>query len=60
MVKKANRMGRPPKKAKDRRTKPVALRVTPGDHKQLVRDAANAGLSISAYLLECWRKEKVR
>jgi len=49
-------MGRPPKKAKDRRTRPVALRVTPTDHKQLVQDAEQAGMSISAYLLDCWQK----
>jgi predicted HicB family RNase H-like nuclease len=53
-------MGRPPKKAKDRRTKPVALRVTPSDHKQLLKDAAQAGLSVSAYLLECWQERKGR
>ena len=49
-------MGRPPKKAKDRRSKPVALRVTPTEHKELVADARRAGLSISEYLLNCWRK----
>lgn len=53
-------MGRPPKKAKDRRSRPVALRVTPSDHKQLLKDAAEAKLSVSAYLLECWRKQKGR
>jgi predicted HicB family RNase H-like nuclease len=49
-------MGRPPKKATDRRSKPVALRVTPSDHRQLMKDARAAGLSVSAYLLECWQK----
>jgi predicted HicB family RNase H-like nuclease len=56
MAKRKKTMGRPPKKAKDRRSKPVALRVTPADHRQLVKDARAAGLSISGYLLECWRK----
>lgn len=49
-------MGRPLKRAKDRRSRPVALRVTPNDHKQLVKDADQAGMSISAYLLACWQK----
>jgi predicted HicB family RNase H-like nuclease len=56
MAKRKKKMGRPTKKAKDRRSRPVALRVTPADHRQLVEDARAAGLSISAYLLECWRK----
>lgn len=51
-------MGRPPKKAKDLRSKPVALRVTPSEHKQLVKDAEQAGMSISAYLLDCWQKAR--
>jgi hypothetical protein len=51
-------MGRPPKKAKDRRSKPVALRVTPAEHKQLLDESRAAGFSISAYLLDCWRKAK--
>ena len=49
-------MGRPPKKAKDRRSKPVTLRMVPAEHKELVTDARRAGLSISEYLLGCWRK----
>jgi hypothetical protein len=51
-------MGRPPKKAKDLRSKPVALRATPSEYKQLVKDAKQARMSISAYLLECWQKER--
>jgi len=56
MAKGKKKMGRPPKKMKDRRSKPVALRVTPDDHRQLMKDAKAAGLSISGYLLECWQK----
>jgi len=51
-------MGRPTKKAKDRRSKPVTLRVTPSCHKQLKEDAKQAEMSISAYLLECWQITK--
>jgi uncharacterized protein (DUF1778 family) len=49
-------MGRPPKKPKDKHSKPVTLRMVPAEHKLLVSDARLAGLSISAYLLSCWRK----
>jgi hypothetical protein len=56
MAKRKPKMGRPPKKAKDRRTKPVALRVTPAEHKQLLDESRAAGLSISAYVLGFWRK----
>ncbi len=58
MAKRKKKMGRPTKKAKDRRSKPVTLRVTPSNHKQLKQDAKQAGMSISAYLLECWQITK--
>jgi len=53
-------MGRPPMKAKDRRSKPVALRATPAQHKELIADARAAGRSISAYLIKCWQNSKGR
>jgi predicted HicB family RNase H-like nuclease len=53
------KMGRPPKKAKDRRSKPVTLRMVPAEHRELVSDAKAAGLSISEYLLTCWRKVRL-
>lgn len=56
MAKRARRMGRPPKKASDRLSEIVTLRMTPAAHKQLMKDARAAGLSISGYLLECWWK----
>jgi len=56
MAKRKKKMGRPLKKAIDRRSKPVTLRVTPTDHRQLMKDARAAGLSVSAYLLRCWQK----
>ena len=51
-------MGRPPKKAKDVRSKPVTLRMTPSDHKQLLKDARDSRLSVSAYLQMCWQKAR--
>ena len=56
MAKRKKKMGRPKKKAKDVRSKPVTLRMTPADHKQLMRDADADGLSVSAYLETCWKK----
>ncbi|KPL25632.1 MAG: hypothetical protein AMJ75_00540 [Phycisphaerae bacterium SM1_79] len=58
MVKRKKKMGRPRKKAKDKRSRPVALRMTPADHRRLMKDAHAAGLSISAYLQECWQKAR--
>lgn len=51
-------MGRPPLKAKDRRTALVTLRLNLSEHKQLKKDAEINGLSLSAYLLECWHKAR--
>jgi predicted HicB family RNase H-like nuclease len=58
MAKRKKKMGRPKKKVRDVRSKPVTLRVTPSNHKQLKQDAKHAGMSISAYLLECWQITK--
>jgi predicted HicB family RNase H-like nuclease len=56
MAKRKNKMGRPPKKAKDKLSEIVTLRMTPADHKQLKKDASVSRLSLSAYLQECWQK----
>jgi predicted HicB family RNase H-like nuclease len=58
MAKRKKKMGRPPKKARDVRSKPVTLRMIPADHKQLVKDARASGLSVSAYLETCWKKAR--
>jgi hypothetical protein len=49
-------MGRPPLTAKDRRTALVTMRLKPNEHKQLLQDAKDEGMSLSAYLLDCWQK----
>ena len=59
MAKKKTKMGRPPKKPADRLSEIVTLRMKPADHKQLMRDAEAAGLSISDYLQQCWRNRRV-
>lgn len=51
-------MGRPMKKAKDKRSKPVTIRLTPDEHKQLLKDAHDSNLSFSAYLKKCWQKSR--
>jgi predicted HicB family RNase H-like nuclease len=58
MKRKRARMGRPPKKASDKLSEIVTLRMTPADHKQLMKDARASGLSISAYLQTCWQKAR--
>lgn len=52
------KMGRPPKKASDKLSEIVTLRMTPADHEQLLKDASESGLSVSAYLQECWQKAR--
>lgn len=51
-------MGRPPLKAKDKRTALVTLRLKQSEHRQLEQDAKAKGLSLSSYLLECWEKAR--
>ena len=51
-------MGRPVLKPKDRRSKPVTIRLTPDEHKQLLKDTQDSNLSISDYLKECWQKSR--
>ena len=52
------KMGRPMKKAKDRLSKIVTLRMSPSEHEQLMKDVKSTGLSISLYLQECWKKAR--
>jgi len=49
-------MGRPPKKASERLSEIVTLRMTRAEHKRLMEDASRSGLSVSAYLQSCWRE----
>ena len=58
MAKKKSKMGRPPLKAKSRRTALVTLRLKPSERKELEKDAKAKELSLSTYLLECWQKAK--
>ncbi|MCP4256634.1 MAG: hypothetical protein GY774_03795 [Planctomycetes bacterium] len=60
MAKKKKKMGRPPLKEKDRRTALVTLRLKPSEHKQLEQDAKAKCLSLSSYILECWKKARTK
>lgn len=59
MANEKKKMGRPPKKASEKRSRPVTLRMTPAEHKELIRDAGASGLSISGYLQKCWGKARI-
>ncbi|HUT30837.1 MAG TPA: hypothetical protein VMX13_13680 [Sedimentisphaerales bacterium] len=58
MRKKKAKMGRPPLRAKDRRTALVTLRLKTSQRKELLQDAKAKGLSLSTYLLKCWQKTR--
>jgi hypothetical protein len=60
MKRKKAKMGRPPLKAKDRRTSFVTLRLKPSERKDIRQDAETEGLSLSNYLLKCWQKARAK
>jgi uncharacterized protein (DUF1778 family) len=53
---KKKKVGRPPLKPKDRRTALITLRLKKADRDMLAREAEREGLSISSYLLKCWKE----
>ena len=50
------KMGRPTLRPKDRRSAIITLRLTEKDKRSLVKQAKSKGMSISSYLLYCWKK----
>jgi hypothetical protein len=60
MAKKKAKMGRPPLKAKDKRTAMVTLRMKKTERDQLEKEATAKSLSLSSYLLECWQKSRAK
>ena len=52
------RMGRPPLKPSQRRNSIVTLRLNDAERKQLQEDADREGLSISKFLMKCWKQIK--
>jgi hypothetical protein len=57
--KKTSRMGRPPMKAEERRSKLITLRFTAAEYRQLARDAQAAGRTIAEHLRRCWRDGRI-
>ncbi len=53
---KKKKMGRPTLKPKDRRTAIITLRLKETDRGLLEKEAEVKGMSISSYLLYCWKK----
>ena len=60
MKEKKNKMGRPPVKAKDKRTAIITLRLKKTERNQLGKEAEAKGLSLSSYLLQCWQKVRAK
>ncbi len=57
---KKKKMGRPPLKAKDKRTAIVTLRLKKSERNELEKEAAARGLSLSSYLMQCWQKVRAK
>lgn len=51
-------MGRPPLKAKDRRSKVFTIRFTQDEYRELERDARTAGVTVTELLRQCWQKAR--
>jgi len=52
------RMGRPPKPVEDKQSERVSVNMTRRERQALEREAAEAGLSLAAYLLDCWKTRR--
>lgn len=51
-------MGRPPLKAKDRRSKVFTIRFTHEEYRDLISDAKAAGVTITELLRQCWKRAR--
>ena len=57
MARKQNsRMGRPPLKAKERRSKVFTIRFTQDEYRDLMRDAKAEGVTVTELLRQYWKK----
>jgi len=52
-----SRMGRPPKPPGKKQSGRVVVNMTPAEKARLEKEAKAVGMSLSAYLLECWRRK---
>jgi len=53
---KRKRMGRPPKKASEKYSRTVCVKVTQAEYRALRAEAKRRGVTLSALLLAPWRK----
>jgi uncharacterized protein (DUF1778 family) len=53
---KKKKMGRPRLNPKDKRRAVVTLRLTQEERELLEKEANTQSLSVSSYLLKCWKK----
>ena len=56
----ARRTGRPAFPDDARQSVALSVRFTPAEHRRLLRDSKRAGLTVAAYMKQCWlmaRKE---
>lgn len=52
------KMGRPAKPAEEKQGERVSVNMTREERRVLEREASEAGLSLAAYLLNCWKKRR--
>ena len=52
------KMGRPPKPGDKKQSERVSVNIRPAERQALEREANEAGLSLAAYLLDCWKKRR--
>lgn len=52
------RTGRPPKPADTKKGERITVNMTRTERQALEADAARAGMSLSAYLVSCWKRVK--
>jgi len=52
------KMGRPPKPKDEKQGERVTVNMTREEREALTKEAACAGLSLAAFLLDCWRRSR--
>ena len=57
---KKKKFGRPALKPAQRRSVNVTVRMTEAERRQVENDAEKAGVSVSMYLLTCWKNERAK
>lgn len=50
-------MGRPPRPLSEKQRGRVVVNMTDAEKRRFEKEAKAAGLSLSAYLLKCWREK---